>query len=478
MADKCVRVARGLLLYGEQIRQGRLTRKAFLEKIGGVSEGAFRNAGAEIGATGSGQGLRFFDSSHYDRPQFGPNAGLVVGVSLGRQRLRAGLFDANGILHYPFKDDPHPDQLDARPEEILGRIRAAVDKVMAEAFMDGSLLVGGKLPFMGVSVAWPCPVNRQKNPVGHALSHDGWDLGDSLDRRVAKAVSIEPARAHAINDTAAAAVAIAHRISTEPAHLEQNSSRLAIVLRLAGGVGGASIVVEGRQEDSALGPTSGFARSRLTGGVDHLAGEIGHAPIPKCLIDQLNERAPIRGMRKLRAHRCSCAGPDEPVPDHLEAYVSGDSLAGRLAPRSDPGAVVKRVLEEPEAPAHKQALEDMGTLAGQVLTAPTAMLNPASIFLTGALALPQVRESVESQLNDAHCYGKQPEVNLLPPEEDKFIRAKGAALVVLRREVHREIPNILGGKIKGLRQKVAALTVPFDPEGWKNRRAGQGGAGR
>lgn len=472
MADKCVRVARGLLLYGEQIRQGRLTRKAFLEKIGNVSEGAFRNAGGEIGATGSGEGLRFFDSRQYDRPQFGPSAGLVVGVSLGQQSLRAGLFDANGILHHPLEDDPHPNQLGAHPEEILGRIRAAVDGVMAKAFEDSSLLVEGRLPFMGVSVAWPCPVNRQKNPVGNAL-HPGWDSAQTLDGKVAKAVSIEPARAHAINDTAAAAVAVAHRISTEPAHLDQRSSRLAIVLRLAGGVGGASIVVEGRQEDSALGPTSGFAKSRLTGGVDHLAGEIGHAPIPKCLIDELNKRTPSCGLRKMKAHRCSCVGPDEPVPDHLEAYVSGASLARRLAPRSDPGIVVKHMLEEPEAPAHKQVLEDMGTLVGQVMTAPAAMLNPASIFLTGALAVPLVRESVETRLHDAHCYGKQPEVKLLTPEEDRFIRAKGAALVVLRREVHREIPNILGGKIKGLPQKVAALTVPFDEEGWKNRRSGR-----
>jgi predicted NBD/HSP70 family sugar kinase len=476
MAEKCVRVARGLMLYGDRIRQGKLTRKEFLEEIGNVTDGSFRYAGGEIGATGGGEGLRFFDSTQYDRPQFGPSAGLVVGVSLGQQSLRAGLFDANGVLHHPFEDDLRPGQLEARPDEILERIRGAVDAVMTGAFGDPALLVEGCVPFMGVSVAWPCPVNRQKKPEGNLL-RPGWRLGDPLDRRVAKAISIEPPRAHAINDTAAAAVAVAHRISTDPAHLEQDSSRLAIVLRLAGGVGGASIVVEGHREDSALGPTSGFAKSRLTGGVDHLAGEIGHAPVPKCVIEELNERTP-RSLKKMKAHHCSCVGSDEPVPNHLEAYASGAAIARRVAPKLDARVVVERMLEDPDKPVHKRALEDMGTLVGQTMTGPAAMLNPASITLTGALAVPVVRDAVESRLHETHCYGKQPEVKLLPPDEDKFIRAKGAALVVLRRAVHRQIPAILGGPKPQLPPKVRALTVPFDEEGWRERRTGRGRSDR
>ena len=50
MPRSCIRVARGLLLYGEQIHDGSMDRERFMNEIG-VKNGSFRNAGLELGAT-------------------------------------------------------------------------------------------------------------------------------------------------------------------------------------------------------------------------------------------------------------------------------------------------------------------------------------------------------------------------------------------------------------------------------------------
>ena len=464
MGNPCVRVARGLLLHGPEIREGKLTRRDFMKKIG-VDNGTFRAAGGDIGAVGR-PGLRFFDSGERNRLSFGPGAGLVLGVSLGSESLRAALVDANGELHHRYEAKPMRDQATASPERLLDRIREAADSVLTPAYGDERMTVGGALPFLGVSVAWPSPVTREKLPVGHALRHSGWRSGKPLTQYVARHLHVEESSSHALNDTAAAAVAVAYDQTTEAAHASQTHPRLTVVLRLAGGIGGAMVVVEQPQPDEEFGRTSGFPASVLIGGVDHLAGEVGHVPVDIGLVARLNEKLPA-GLRPLEPGDCSCCAAGSPSRDHVEAYASARALARRIDPDRPWGEVMERVLDAPEENTHKRALEDVGELVAAGATGPLAMLNPGRVVLTGALAVPTVRHVVKKRLSEVHCYGTQPSFDFLEDEKaNKFIRAKGAALVVLRRRVFRELPVLLHGDKRSVARKVKNLTVRLTRNPW------------
>src|SRR5438046_796078 len=88
-------VARGILLHGGLDPAERLHRRRLLETLK-VADATFRNAGEKLGARTDEPGLRFFDSSIAGRLAFGPGAGLVVGVAVGTESLRAAIVDANG----------------------------------------------------------------------------------------------------------------------------------------------------------------------------------------------------------------------------------------------------------------------------------------------------------------------------------------------------------------------------------------------
>lgn len=98
MGEANVKVAHGLLKKGPAIGN----RQDFLRSTLRVAPNTFRsdNNGGMIGAVGSEEGVRFFDSSKRNSLAFGPGAGLVVGISIGYESLRAAIFDANGQHHH------------------------------------------------------------------------------------------------------------------------------------------------------------------------------------------------------------------------------------------------------------------------------------------------------------------------------------------------------------------------------------------
>jgi hypothetical protein len=347
----------------------------------------------------------------------------------------------------------------------LERLRSLFSKIAARAFEDKAeaLLVGNSLPLLGVSVAWPAPVTRDKRTVGNALRDHGWDMGDPLDRRVAQLLKIPPARSHALNDSAAAAIAIAYKQTVHRDYLAQNTPRLAMVVRLAGGIGAATIVVEPRQNPKdGIGESSGFDPSILTGGVDHLAGEIGHVPVEAGLIERLNQDRPS-GLGELEALACSCGA--EGGDRHLEAFASAAVLARRVDATDDAAEVVNKVVANPEQPVHARALSDTGRLIAGSLAAPVAMLNPARIVLTGALGVPAVADALQASLAEIHALGTMPEVDTLEPEENEYIRVLGAGMVVIRREMIRKIPELLGGGPVAVEKRIRDLThlLPKNP---------------
>jgi predicted NBD/HSP70 family sugar kinase len=455
--------ARGLLLYGKQIRAGSLTRKRFFSKIG-PEDNAFRDAAKYIGAVHREPGLQFFRSAKQSLA-FGPGAGLALGVALGSQSLRAALVDANGELHHKHEGDRVPNQLQLQQHELLGRIREGVGAVLDAALEDESLLVDEALPFLGVSVAWPAPVTREKRTLGYALRHDRWRHGDPLDQLVASELSLDPDLSHAINDAGAAAIGVAYLQTNEQKHLAQKVPRLAMVVRLAGGIGGSTIVVEPPTDADGLGITSGFLASILTGGADHVAGEIGHIPVDSRLVERLNAECPD-GLGSLVARQCSCSTDPDRYANHLEAFASAGALAERIDKDAPHAEVAARVLAEPDKKVHKKALGDVGALVGASLAGPIAVLNPATIVLTGAMAVPAVEKTLRAEVKRAHVFGTTPEISILDKDENSFIGVQGAALAVIRRRIFRRFPEILGVPKSALKASVAAATEPLREIPW------------
>ncbi|HEX6204947.1 MAG TPA: ROK family protein [Solirubrobacterales bacterium] len=459
----CVKAARGLWLYGSEMRDRNMTRAEFCEELH-INDDIFRSHGEDLGVRPSNPGLRFFEATR-NVLAFGPGAGLVLSASIGTQSLRAALVDANGQLHCKAEAEHDPEQLAFHPDDLLNRLRDTFGQVLERAFDEKKLLVAEKLPLMRVAVAWPAPVTREKQTVGHALQNEGWRRGDPLDSRVAQRLKVRQDRSDAINDAAAAAVGVAYLQTTTPEHRRQENPRLAMVLRLSGGIGGATIVVEPKESNEKLGSTSGFRRSILTGGLEHLAGEIGHIPVEPALVEKLN-RERDEGLGEVEAAGCSCVPPGQESPRHLEAYVGAASVARRIDPSAAAVQVAKSMIAEPEKDVHSRVLEDVGTLVGKSLVAPVAMLNPATIVLTGALAVDPVATALETAVSEDHVLGRMPEVTPLDPEENDFIRVKGAGMVVLRAHLLRELPKLLRGPKASLTGKVRRLTEALPKIPW------------
>lgn len=457
-------MARGLLLHGERISDGTFNRKRFFQEIG-VDNGTLRSAAGQLGAKRRAPGVGFFDSSQRGKIAFGPGAGLAIGVSLGHQSLRAALVDANGASRVTYEGGRIPGQLEERPAVLLGRIQEAAGAVLAQSLEDETLQVDGAVPFLGISVAWPTPLTRGKLPVGHALGHHAWHSGTPVTNHVAHHLGIEAERSNAMNDAAAAAIAVAYDQTMQRDHLGHKHPRLFVIVRLAGGIGAGMIVVEPPQHSSDLGSTSGFPKSILIGGVDHHAGEIGHVPVNLALVRKLDRRK-TKGLGPLVARRCSCAPGDEPELGHLESYAGGQALAARIDATRPAEEVIDEVVEDPEAEVHKRALEDIGILVGDALISPLAMLNPASIVLTGSLALPPVERAMRETLAGVHRFGNQPSIARLDDPANRFVRARGAALVVLRRHVFRRLPELLDGEEHVVCDKLRTLTKPLAENPW------------
>jgi predicted NBD/HSP70 family sugar kinase len=432
----------------------------------GVKSTAFGDAGASIGAKVKSPGLRFFDASDR-RLAFGPGAGLVLGVSLGSGSARAALVDANGVLHHERGLDAWPGQLHATPSELLDRIREVAGASLRLALDDPELLVSGCLPFLGVAVAWPTAVDRDKRAIGSALSHHSWRSGRNLTERVANHLHLPDERSHALNDAHSAAIAVAFDHTRAAAHRKQKHPHLTIVVRVAGGIGAASIIIEEPTDARGeAGQTSGFPSSILLGGYNNAAGELGHIRVGDALVQRLNADRP-KGLGKLAPFHCSCVDPAAQVPKHLEAYAAAPAVAHRVAPGEPMAEVLDGVMKDPENPVHRRALDDVGVLVGEALLGPTAMLNPGAIVLTGALA-PEIVKLVDLQIVEAqHPMHSHPTVRGLGEAENEYIRVKGAALAVLRQHVHRQLPTILRPPKESLSQKVKELTMPLTELPWK-----------
>jgi predicted NBD/HSP70 family sugar kinase len=460
-------LAHRLLIEGDELTRTGMSLTRYYQHID-RSPSSVATATAELGMSRADDKVRALVTGNHRKEAalaFGPSAGLVLGVSLGATSLRAALVDANGVLHNVQEGPELMGQLAASPHELFERIRVISERVLDEAFENPRLLVSRALPFLGVAVAWPAPLDTEKVPRS-ALSHREWRSNDhdGIHLRLGRHLHVRE-RSHALNDASAATLAVAFDHSRRPDYRKQRYPQLILVVRLGGGLGASSIVVEPVKD----GDVSGWMNSRLTEGHRGLAGEIGHTPVDEALLRSLKTSRP-RGCPALKRVQCSCAEGGA-HPDHVEACTSGAALAARFSKaRETPNQAVARVLGDQSAKNHRRALEETGMLLGDALLPSVLMLNPYRIVLTGRLATEAVREGLEVQLATSEAlggiFGGIPEVLALQGEDNHYIRVRGAALAVLREHLHRRFDELYGAPKGAVRRRFTELTEPITAYPW------------
>jgi predicted NBD/HSP70 family sugar kinase len=446
----------------------RLLSRRDLMHLVQVSDATFRSAAFDIGGRGNSQGPPFFES----RPgqlRFGPSAGLVLSIAVGSTSLRAAIVDANGELHHPYEATPRAAQSTLPPGPLLDRIHAAASVVLDRAFDDPSLLFGDALPLLGVAVAWAVPIDRAGYPLGSLLEHPSWRTA-SLKNLVPDQLGLPRDRSSIMRIAAACAIADTWRASREAEVAQQTHPRLNMVVRLAGTIGAASVIVDPPRRSEA-GLESGFLTSRVIGGVDHLAGEIAHLPVHAALVEELNQNR-LPHLDELRSRACSCGAHASAA--HLETFISASAVADRLKRGETWPTLGWEIEAKPDAEPHRHVLMDVGTLLGRMLIGPCAMLNPAAITLTGPLALPAVRDSVEARLYESQGLGTPPEVRLLDAEANRFLAVQGAGLAVLRKQLFRRFEAVIVGPKAQLAPRIEQLSHPLRRSDWVSKPLSEG----
>ncbi len=381
--------------------------------------------------------------------RLGPGLGLVLGISLGAESLRGGLVDANGAVHCTFADDRAPGQHEASPEALLARVRAMGVRVLSAALKSPELSGpdAGVLRLLGIAVAWPVPIDRSKRVTGNVLPDGGWRRRDpdtgrvpSLPELIAAAFRgpFDVNRCHALNDSSAAALAVAFDESRARAEEPDDDRwRVALVVRVGGALGVGTILLAPHNRRRLS-----FIDSLLVEGTNGLAGELGHLAIGRRLIKDINaashdDLAPM----SYDEWTCLCG-----AHHHLHAFASGAAVVKRLQasgytiPRDDrgPASVLREFLEGNPDDLQIHAVRDAGRILGRALAGPILMLDPYSITVTGSLASEHLVDGIRRERDMwAHAIKDAVQVSHREGPLSEFIGVRGAALAVIRREIYR-----------------------------------------
>lgn len=423
-----------------------------LAEVGGFSERSVSNVLRDLGER------RLMVGGH--PAKLGPGLGLCLGVSVGRESLRAALVDANGELHHRVDRPPFRNQLDKPAHIVLDRIREVAAEVLTDGVADESLRAAdGNLKLLGVSVAWPSPIDRAGRPGGSSLKHATWsaparDTGriPTLQERVAGVLGqpFTPAQMYAINDANAHAFAVVFRGSRMRAgEPETDQWRVVLVVRVSGGLGAATVLSAPHTERRLS-----FIDSRLIAGTNGFAGELGHVPVGKPVITERNRDCPS-GLARLSYEKaeCSCGKGRH----HLEAFASADALLRRLEtsglriPHGSRGGtnLVRSIFDGEVSAKHIHALTDVGRILGRALANPILMLDPYSITLTGSLAFEDLKQGVLLERGTwRSTIGDHVRVNYLSGDDNIYAGVRGAALAMIRNFVYRQMGDVIDGTAK------------------------------
>lgn len=379
--------------------------------------------------------------------RLGVGLGLVLGISLGSETLRAGLVDANGVVRKAAIDPLRPGQLGAEPKKVMARIKGIAGRVLQDAIKDENLRPPGSpdLLLAGAAVAWPAPVDRAKRLRGRAIWHSDWrrleqgsEVAQSLPDRLSEALGppFTPKRCHALNDLSAHALAVTFDDSRQAAKEPKNEEmRVVLVVRIGGGLG-SGIAVTAPHNSRRL----SFIDTKLIEGTSGLAGELGHLPVGRRLIKEVNEGSDLAPM-DYDTWLCSCG-----KPRHLEGFASGKALLRRLResgyeiPETSRAheRLLSAIASEDLDDGQREALRDIGRIIGRALVGPILMLDPDNIVVTGALAgtdvqdgMNRVRDSWRSVIDDSVV------IEARGGEEGTWTGVRGVGLAILRRTVYR-----------------------------------------
>lgn len=382
--------------------------------------------------------------------RLGPGLGLVLGISIGMESLRAGLVDAEGNIHCEREEPPTEDQLGSSAEELIGRIRTLGREVLATGLDEDRLRIDPakrSLPLLGVSISWPSPVDREGRPAGNVLRHPDWSrVGPDLKRlplvawtAKAFAPSIEQSRCHSLNCANADALAVAFDKARERAsEPEDDQWRVLLVVRI-GGLLSAGTVTQGPHRKGRL----SFVDARLITGTNGLAGEIGHLPLPRSVIDQRNRENPFPDLVPLDYENARCCSGHL---WHLDAFASGRAFVERLEASgysfpNEPlqrAEVIRAALDGELDIRQRHALQDVGRIIGGALASPILMLDPCSVSLTGSLGIDTVGHGVMlEQAAWTSAIGETVSLDFMGGRGGVYSGVRGAALAVLRRATHR-----------------------------------------
>lgn len=383
---------------------------------------------------------------------FGPGAGLALGLSVGSQSVRGALVDANGRLHHESFAEPVAKQLELSPDDLFRRVKDVAAAVLEKAIVDESLaLPSGGLGLLGAAVAWPSPLDREKRPKGFVLRDPAWRETDgpggeirSIPERISELLGdpFTPSRCHAIHDVNAHGLCVAFQESRSRTIDSDDTGtmwRVGLVLRVGEGIGACSILLAPPHAHRLS-----FIDSSLIEGTKGLAGELGHLPIDRETIRDVNEN-PVEGLAKIEYDKGKCSCGNE---HHLESFASAPALLRRLqrsgikVPQDGPSQ--ERLLEraregELDDPLMLRAGTDIGRIIGRSLAGPVLLLNPSSITLTGPLAGPHLVNGVVRS-GDAWISVMEDSVpvGLDDTSAGDYIGVKGAALAVIRQLVYRD----------------------------------------
>ncbi len=382
--------------------------------------------------------------------RFGPGLGLVLSLSLGSETLRAGLVDCNGMIHCQSEAQRDPNQLSLAPRALMRRLGAIVVKVLEQGLTTDQCChdIGGGIRLLGISSSWPSPIDRTKRIRGKAIRDGSWRRTDpkskqipTLPERLSSYLGppFTSDNCHALNDVSAAALAVAFEKSRNQAEdADDDQWRVGLVVRVGGGLGSGTILMAPHKRRRLS-----FIDSLLVEGTNGLAGELGHLPIGRRVVEEMNEECEADDLAPMDYDDwvCSCKRKH-----HLEAFASGTAVLRRLknsgyelpADERPFSSVIREAVENGDDPGVVHAVRDAGRLLGRALTGPILMLDPYSITVTGSLASEHLVEGMRRERDKwANAIEDRVQIDFRAGTEGAYIGVLGAGLAVIRRAVYR-----------------------------------------
>ena len=267
---------------------------------------------------------------------------LVVGLDLGGTKMAAALVDIDGTLQGPVASCPTPAH--DGPAAILEAISALVQKVVTAGTHRAP---GAAVSIVAVGIGTAGVVDVEHGTILSATDAiTGWAgtrVAAGVRERLATA-GLGALPVHVENDVDAYAAGEAWLGAGAGAE---------VVLMVAVGTGvGGALVIEGRTRR----------------GAHHVAGEIGHVPVPGA-----------------QGEPCTCGRPG-----HLEGVTAGPQIHRRyLAKGGDPEVPDAREVERRAAAGDRIAQEvyrDSAACLGRALAGLVTVIDPDVVVVSGGLA--------------------------------------------------------------------------------------------